>query len=727
VEILNSLNFRQVSFEFHGENYSDDYEIAYRHFDGIDADGNGTCFGLIEIVINGKLDTVRFINTYRETAVDIKIGNADYTVDDKGAVELIDEPETPVTIETKIAKDGAAIVYVNGKRTSREAAVKFAEENNLPTYTATCYPYSERNYSISEEFATALSAYKWIVSKANSNRNVADGSFEIRRYTDGIKNETTIFDHTENGGTEINADDEPEFATFIYAKIGEVHISDRYDRMVLFHNQLANDGLTEEQINQVLVTQYNNENGREHCKLIKEFKAANFKEAQEVAARLEEIIAEEDARRAEIEQATGTVTENSEEKITIDAVIADAKDFIATNLDARTEKVFKLCFGIHVAFHFYLNNLKSKHFAEVHKIESELRNFKTASDKFYRDYIAATDGHIDSEEMTALYKHIYDCTETPYTNAVWAETREIANQILDNLGEETLMRELAKVTDEFGFDRDLLNQSDNCDFKPFNLDDPEPTPEPERTKIHVENESEDDFELYPIDVAIYHGGDILTEDELEDYAAQFREAITANGNFGTVEIGESYLSVWGNTGGDNKTIWKLIGDLCWRGDCALEGYGSKETDYELREMPGEEIDAMLERMGIDNDPPALVIGNEPADPNEPLIAANIREAAIKFGEKFFGKDESMSKFESEDERNARIDGYLNTAYELEGMATELEIICDNFDEDSEIETDRHVASRISFYVDHVKRGIEGLREMIDWYKQQADFAESKAE
>ncbi|MBR3746241.1 MAG: hypothetical protein IKN27_04700, partial [Selenomonadaceae bacterium] len=75
----------------------------------------------------------------------------------------------------------------------------------------------------------------------------------------------------------------------------------------------------------------------------------------------------------------------------------------------------------------------------------------------------------------------------------------------------------------------------------------------------------------------------------------------------------------------------------------------------------------------------------------------------------------------------RIDGYLNTAYELEGMATELEIICDNFDEDSEIETDRHVASRISFYVDHVKRGIEGLREMIDWYKQQADFAESKAE
>lgn len=80
-----------------------------------------------------------------------------------------------------------------------------------------------------------------------------------------------------------------------------------------------------------------------------------------------------------------------------------------------------------------------------------------------------------------------------------------------------------------------------------------------------------------------------------------------------------------------------------------------------------------------------------------------------------------------DEHNARIDDYLNTAYNLEGIAEELEDICDTFDDDAQIENDWHVASRISFYVDHVKRGIEGLREMIDWYKQQADFAESKAE
>ena len=403
--------------------------------------------------------------------------------------ELIDEPTAEIEqttgtvaeikIETKISANGTANVYVNGKRTSREAAVKFAEENNLPTYTAICYPYSERNYSISEEFATALSAYKWIVSKANSNRNVADGSFEIRRYTDGIKNETTIFDYTENGDEKINADDEPEFATFIYAEIGEVHISERYDRMVLFHNQLANDGLTEEQINQVLVTQYNNENGREHCKLIKEFKAQNG--IVEVKPSM--------INRSEEPDTTAEISEEPEitkaEKIT--AVIADAKDFIATNLDAHTEKVFKLCFGINASIHFYLNNLKGKLFSELRAIEDEMSKFKGTAMKFYDAYLAASDGYLDSEEMTALYYHICDCVTGGYSTSAYDKTRNIAKEILDKLGEETLMREIAKVTDEFGISRDLLNQSDSCEFKPFNLDTAHDTPaeiseEPEITK-----------------------------------------------------------------------------------------------------------------------------------------------------------------------------------------------------------------------------------------------------
>lgn len=132
---------------------------------------------------------------------------------------------------------------------------------------------------------------------------------------------------------------------------------------------------------------------------------------------------------------------------------------------------------------------------------------------------------------------------------------------------------------------------------------------------------------------------------------------------------------------------------------------------------------MLARMGIDNDPPAFEIPEF--------------DAAVK---KVFGDDapaflspsgtvmievaNTPENFQT-DALNAQIDGYLNTAYDLEGMAEELEIICDNFNDDAQSEEDWHVASRISFYVDHVKRGIEGLREMIEWYIQRAEIEEDK--
>ena len=88
------------------------------------------------------------------------------------------------------------------------------------------------------------------------------------------------------------------------------------------------------------------------------------------------------------------------------------------------------------------------------------------------------------------------------------------------------------------------------------------------------------------------------------------------------------------------------------------------------------------------------------------------------------KSKTPENFQA-DALNEQIDCYLNTAYDLEGMAEELEIICDNFNDDAQSEEDWHVASRISFYVDHVKRGIEGLREMIEWYIQRAEIEEDK--
>ena len=82
-----------MEFVYHGDTNEHGLPVVYRHFDGI-KDGHDTCFGLIEIVINGKLDAVRFINNYREQFTDIKIGNAKYTLGDKGEINLIDETAT---------------------------------------------------------------------------------------------------------------------------------------------------------------------------------------------------------------------------------------------------------------------------------------------------------------------------------------------------------------------------------------------------------------------------------------------------------------------------------------------------------------------------------------------------------------------------------------------------------------------------------------------------------
>lgn len=456
-----------------------------------------------------------------------------------------------LTIEMRLSKNGAIIWYVDGKRVCREAAVKFARENNLPTYAVVCYAYTRNvNY---EEFATALSAYMWLVRKCKSIQSISDANPRIVReetfFSESGMVTTTHEEiyHYSEWGERINADDEPEFATFIYAKPGEVEAA------------------------------------------IEDYAVST--EAQDAAV------------DAEIKQA---------------AAIKDEPET-----------------------------------TEIVRVNIEVNDYFNADDEDDRELLAELEREI--EWLPDIVRYRIDA--------------ELG--ICVTVSDHAAICAVEKLFDKYGLNHSRYICTENITTSALVDADP-----------HAENESEDDFELYPIDIAIYHGGDILTDDELEDYAAQFRKAITANGNFGTVEIGESYLSVYGNTGGDNKTIWKLIGDLCWRGDCCLEAFDA-EYPHECREMPGEEIDAMLARMGIDNDTPAEI--------------------------------------------DARIDGYLNTAYNLEGMAEELEIICDNFDDDARDEKDWHVASRISFYVEHVKRGIEGLREMIDWYIQHADFAESKAE
>ena len=113
IEIINRLNYRNDTFEYSGYTREDDADVKYRHFD---SEKGG--FAIIKIVVDGKLEVVRFFNLYRNITVDIKLGdfNPDYSRYD----EVVDADGTPIAY------------YVNGKRT-RKANIEFYYAKN-PAY-----------------------------------------------------------------------------------------------------------------------------------------------------------------------------------------------------------------------------------------------------------------------------------------------------------------------------------------------------------------------------------------------------------------------------------------------------------------------------------------------------------------------------------------------------------------------------------------------------------------
>lgn len=87
-------------FVYRSETNSDDYKTVKRFFGGMGKDGWGICFTMVEFVVDGKLDTVRVINTFRGTAIDIKIEieeNVEATAEDA------EVDETKMTTTTKTA------------------------------------------------------------------------------------------------------------------------------------------------------------------------------------------------------------------------------------------------------------------------------------------------------------------------------------------------------------------------------------------------------------------------------------------------------------------------------------------------------------------------------------------------------------------------------------------------------------------------------------------------
>lgn len=143
IDIINSLNYTNATFTYNQTTRDDNANINYRHF-------NGNGMGLIEIVVNGKLEIVRFFNFFRNIIVDIKLGDftPDYSrfdevinaddVQDSTNVEIKDsgantnayvlDGEDPaptfITVSQKRLFSGYPVVKFDGKRVSMKKAVK---------------------------------------------------------------------------------------------------------------------------------------------------------------------------------------------------------------------------------------------------------------------------------------------------------------------------------------------------------------------------------------------------------------------------------------------------------------------------------------------------------------------------------------------------------------------------------------------------------------------------
>ena len=75
---------------------------------------------------------------------------------------------------------------------------------------------------------------------------------------------------------------------------------------------------------------------------------------------------------------------------------------------------------------------------------------------------------------------------------------------------------------------------------------------------------------------------------------------------------------------------------------------------------------------------------------------------------------------------ANADYYAETVQNLADTTLNLENICEMFDDDTAaVESDWHVASRVSFCTADVEKAIDALNEMSDWYMRRLDVEELK--
>lgn len=83
---------------------------------------------------------------------------------------------------------------------------------------------------------------------------------------------------------------------------------------------------------------------------------------------------------------------------------------------------------------------------------------------------------------------------------------------------------------------------------------------------------------WAVDFEIYHADSDLTEEELRTCTDKLSDAMTANGNRAHVELEDSLITIYGDNGGDNLTVQKIVREMCKR-DCWVE-YPEEEDDDE---------------------------------------------------------------------------------------------------------------------------------------------------
>ena len=67
-----------------------------------------------------------------------------------------------------------------------------------------------------------------------------------------------------------------------------------------------------------------------------------------------------------------------------------------------------------------------------------------------------------------------------------------------------------------------------------------------------------DEKRWAVDFDIYHADSDLTDAQLQDFTNRLHEAMTANGNRASVELEDCVIGIYGDNGGDNDSVDKII-------------------------------------------------------------------------------------------------------------------------------------------------------------------------